>query len=131
MAKIKYFVNMVFRTIDKRLPFRLVIKSLHISSTLMCPSSVSWLIIFHMKTNLYKYLHLKSLSTIIKTYTVMLSPSCQLLSTLFCSHLLHQSKFAPPAHFQTSGSISTLSSIQNKKTSRIFSPHPLHPLRQY
>ena len=43
------------RTMNRRLPFKFVIKSLHISSILTCPSSVSWLyIIFHMKTNIYK-----------------------------------------------------------------------------
>ena len=42
---------------NRCLPFRYVITSLHISSILTCPSSVSWLyIIFHMKINIYKYL---------------------------------------------------------------------------
>ena len=44
-------------------PFRFVITSLHISSILTCPSSVSWLyIIFHMKTNIYKYYSFKNLA---------------------------------------------------------------------
>ena len=81
-----------------------ICKSLHISSILTCPSSVSWLyIIFHMKTNIHKYLIKKKFPTKIKTYTATSSPNCQLLSTLFCPHLLHplqiystHSKFAPP-----------------------------------
>ena len=77
---------------------------LHISSILTRPSSVSWLyIIFHMKTNIYKYLVLKIYPTKIKTYTATSSPNCQLLSTLFCPHPLHplqicstHSKCVPP-----------------------------------
>ena len=52
-----------------RLPFRFVTKSLLIS-ILTCLSSVSWhYIIFHMITNIYKYLLLKNLPSKIKTYT--------------------------------------------------------------
>ena len=77
-------------TMNRLVSYRLVIKSLHISSTLTCPSSPSWVyIIFHMKTNIHKYLVLKYLPTTIKTYTVTSSPNCQLLSTLFFPHLLH------------------------------------------
>ena len=76
-------------TMNRLVPYRLVIKSLHISSTLTCPSSLSWVyIIFHMKTNIHKYLVLKNLPTT-KTYVVTSSPNCQLLSTLFFPHLLH------------------------------------------
>ena len=88
----------------------------------------------------------------IKTYTVTSSPNCQLLSTLFCPHLLHplqicstHSKFAPPAHFRHQAHVSTFSSMQHKSIAfantnkyplQIFStstplahsPHPLHPL---
>ena len=90
-------------TMNRRLPFIFVITSLHISSILTCPSSVSWLYsIFHMKTNIYKYLVLKTQPTKIKTYTATSSPNCQLPSTLFCPHPLYplqicstHSKFAP------------------------------------
>ena len=72
---------------NRRLPFRFVIKSLHISSILMCLSSVSWLyIIFHMKTNIS---NIKFLPTKIKNYTATSSPNCKLFSTLFCPYLLH------------------------------------------
>ena len=92
----------------------------------------------------------------IKNYTVISSPNCQLLSTLFCPHLLHplqicftHSKFAPPVYFQTSGScfyiiINTKQECISKKkffirklniyplqilstsTPLVHSPHPLH-----
>ena len=89
---------------NRHLPFRFVITSLHLSSILTCPSSVSWLyIIFHMKTNIYKNLVLKNLAHKKKTNTATSSPNCQVLSTLFCPHPLHQlqicsthTKFAPP-----------------------------------
>ena len=58
-------------------------QSLHISSILTCPSSVSWLyIIFHMKTNIYKY---KNLPTKRKNLHSNASPNILLLSTLLCS----------------------------------------------
>ena len=64
---------------NRPLPFRLVIKSLHISSTLTCLSSVSWLYIIFLQIVSY-FQHC----------------SAHICSTHF--------KISLPAHFQTSGS---------------------------
>ena len=112
MVEIKYFVNMVSGQWIDVFPSDLSSKV----STLAPPSRVCHkfhgsilYIIFYMKTNIYQYQIKKILPTKIKTYTVTSSLNCQLLSTLFCPHLLHplqicstHFKFAPPTHFQTS-----------------------------
>ena len=134
-------------------------KSLQISSTLTCPSSVLWLyVIFHMKTTKIKTLHsnvFSKLSAILHTVLpTSAPPTPNLLHPLqICS--IH-SKFAPPAHFQTSGSCFYIIIHTKQKHIRVFflqtqinilfrysphllilhihstllahSPHPLHPL---
>ena len=123
-------------------PFRFVITILHISSILTCPSSVSWLyIIFHMKTNIYKYLVLKNLAhenknlhsnvfsklsatlhTVLPTST---PPTPNLLHPLqICST---HTKFAPPTPnllrpliFRRLAHVSTLYQYKTKTHKSIF-----------
>ena len=126
-------------------PFRFVITSLHISSILTCPSSVSWLyIIFHMKTNIYlvssfknlahenKNLHSNVFSKLSATLHTVLPAStpptpkfAPPTPNLFHPHQIcsTHSKFIPPAHFQTSGSCFYIKSIQNKNTKVFFWPN--------
>ena len=106
-------------TMNRLVPYRLVIKSLHISSTLTCPSSLSWVyIIFHMKTNIQKYLVLKNLPTTIKTYAVTSSPNCQLLDFGL------QKRTGP-----NSGIVASIVLVSPELLSTLFFLHLLYSLR--
>ena len=122
---------------NRHLPFRFVITSLHISSILTCPSSVSWLyIIFHMNTNIYKYLFYPNKNLQSNVFSILSATFHNVLLTSAPStpNLLHllqicstHTKFSPPTTnllrpliFRCLAHVSTLYQYKTKTHKSIF-----------